>query len=231
METKQETRVGRKRKSTYKYARGTKSKRFKGRSIIWRGPLQRQLKTGMVYAETFDLNPGSGGAAAVYMFSCNGLFDPNITSTGHQPRGFDQLMALYDHYTVIHAKINWFFGTTNASVYDQMAVISIEDDATVSASAIDYLERGNAVMTSFAAGASGETRRLTHQVNPAKFLGRSHPLSDSQLKGSDAANPTEQCYFHCAVFPMQNVDAATVNCTAVIEYVAILTEPNDVGQS
>ena len=35
----------------------------------------------------------------------NSLFDPNLSGLGHQPRGFDQLMAVYEKYTVVAAKI------------------------------------------------------------------------------------------------------------------------------
>lgn len=34
------------------------------------------------------------------VFAGNGLFDPDITGTGHQPLGFDQWMGIYDRYRV-----------------------------------------------------------------------------------------------------------------------------------
>lgn len=195
------------------------------------GPLLPKIKTNLVYAQQLDLNPGVGGAAAAYVFSCNGLYDPNITGIGHQPRGFDQLMALYDHYVVIAAKINWHFGTTNGSVYDQIAAITIQDDSTVSVDMRDYMERAISISKSFAAGPSGETRKLELGVNPNKFLGRSNPLSDPDLKGSDSTNPAESAFFHLAVAPMQAVDAQTVNTYVQIEYSAIFIEPKDVSLS
>jgi len=39
------------------------------------------------------------------------LAPPNVSLGGHQPRGFDQLMAVYETYTVLGSKIsvNWMY--------------------------------------------------------------------------------------------------------------------------
>jgi len=36
-----------------------------------------------------------------YVFNLNSLFDPDLTGTGHQPYGYDQLAVLYNRYRVI----------------------------------------------------------------------------------------------------------------------------------
>lgn len=38
------------------------------------------------------------------------LFDPDLTATGHQPKGFDQMAALYRRYFVIGSKIKIMIG-------------------------------------------------------------------------------------------------------------------------
>ncbi len=52
------------------------------------------------YCDRLEIDPGASSALGEHFFSCVGLFDPDITGTGHQPMGFDQYMALYDHYQV-----------------------------------------------------------------------------------------------------------------------------------
>lgn len=53
-------------------------------------PLGKYFKSHNRYVEGFiDLNPGALGSNAPYTFSANGLYDPNITGSGHQPIGFD----------------------------------------------------------------------------------------------------------------------------------------------
>lgn len=67
---------------------------------------------------------------------------------------------------------------------------------------------------------------LTYQINPNKFLGRSKPLSDPELKGSATSNPTEQCYWYIGVSNLDGVtDLSPLHVTFSIEYQAILIEP------
>lgn len=41
---------------------------------------------------------------SLYSFRANSAFDPDYTGIGHQPLGFDQMMALYARYEVISTK-------------------------------------------------------------------------------------------------------------------------------
>lgn len=61
----------------------------------------RKLK----YSTDIQLN-ATAASIDVHVFSANGLYDPDVTSTGNQPRLFDQYMALYNHYTVVAAAIS-----------------------------------------------------------------------------------------------------------------------------
>ena len=93
-----------KRKSASQLSKGKakarRASRF-GRVPANLGPLPMTQKAKFNYFNGFNLDVGAVGIPASYVFSANGLYDPNITGIGHQPRGFDQLMALYDHYVVI----------------------------------------------------------------------------------------------------------------------------------
>ena len=35
-----------------------------------------------------------------FQVRANGLYDPQVSTGGHQPRGFDEFMTTYDMYTV-----------------------------------------------------------------------------------------------------------------------------------
>jgi hypothetical protein len=65
----------------------------------------------MVYSEkvTFTM---TSGALASYVFSGNGLYDPNITGTGHQPYGYDLYNVLYRRYVVHSSNIKATFMLT-----------------------------------------------------------------------------------------------------------------------
>ncbi len=217
-----------KRKRTYR-----RRKRSTAMSAYSNMPFKKSQKVRFRYADIgINLDPGSGGAAASYRFSCNGLFDPDISGTGHQPSGFDQLVGvMYDHYTVIGATIKCTF-VNNDTSNSQTVAINIRDNNTATVDIRVPIESGTCKWIGLGpAGSSRDTATLTYKVNPAKFLGRSHPMSDDQLKGTDAANPTEQCFFELLCAPTGALDAQACNVQTVIEYIAILTEPKAIGLS
>lgn len=52
------------------------------------------------YYNSVVLNTVETPAQAEYLFSVNSAFDPDLTGTGSQPRGFDQWAAKYSRYQV-----------------------------------------------------------------------------------------------------------------------------------
>jgi len=182
-------------------------------------PTKKQFRTQLRYFGNFiGLNPGIGGIAASHVFSANGLYDPDITGGGHQPIGFDEYMALYDHYTVIGAKIRVYFNNTDGS-NPQFGTVTVRDRATVSTDTREIVENGYVAMCNLAqSGTGGDKGQVATSVDIAKFLGRTNVLADSQLKGTSAANPTEQAYFHVSGFPADQVDAGSITATVVIDY-------------
>lgn len=195
-------------------------------------PMPRTLRTTLRYYDfSHALNPSAGGAAATYVFSANGLFDPDITGVGHQPVGFDQLMAFYDHYTVVGAKITVDFqnnDTTNESIVG----VSLRDDSTTTISPYEIVESG-AIDTRWLTplGKDGCKARITMASTTANYLGRKDVMSDPELKGSAAANPGEQYFFHLTAYPNSANDADIVGFHAIIDYDVIFHERKRVGIS
>lgn len=196
------------------------------------GPLPATMKVDMFYAQSSSINPALASSGGLVL-RANGLFDPEVAAGGHQPRGFDQLMALYDHFVVINAKITvWFANQSSSPNGQSLATVSVRDNSTIVTNALDVME--NRVNSSKILGiATGcHTDVIELDVNPNKFLGRSKPLSDPDLKGSATSDPTEQCFFHINVTP---VDASQdIGSTAFwyrIDYTAVLIEPKQPIQS
>lgn len=200
------------------------------RASTARGPLNVKQRATFVYAENVALNPA--GAPANYVFSCNGLYDPNITGTGHQPRGFDQLMALYDHYVVIGARITVMYSNQDGS-NAQFVTVRVLDTATPTATTKNVMENRyvKAACADVATGGN-PSGSLDLSINPNKFLGRSKPLSDPDVKGSAAANPVEQCYFHISTFATDSLtDPGAMDVFVRIEYDTLLLEPKQPSES
>lgn len=210
----------RRRKSLRKWGR-------KRRGQFNKAPMPNIFATKFRYQDVVSINPGAGGTAGVHVFSANGMYDPDVTSTGHQPRGFDQLMAMYDHYVVIGAKITVEFVSPT---YDNLVWIALRDDNTVQSDKNEYLEGRNVISALLPADSSSH-RRLTKTFSTRKFLGRSKPLSDSQLKGNTGGNPAEQAFFHVGMAPTSTNDEAAHNVNVRIDYLAVLIEPRQPTQS
>lgn len=68
-------------------------------------PMPSRFNASLIYSDTITLNPGAG-TIVEHSFRLNSLYDPDLTSTGHQPRGFDQLMAFYQRYRVYGCKMD-----------------------------------------------------------------------------------------------------------------------------
>lgn len=196
-----------------------------------RSPVPYTLKTSLKYQEAVTLTPTAGTEIiGVHVFSANGLYDPNITGVGHQPRGFDQLMALYDHCVCIGSSIVVDFPAASGATAPAMGMVAVRDFTTVGTLFQDYMELGDCKYMSIS-GPGGYMTRLVMNVNPNAYLGRSKPLGDPNLKNSNAANPSEQCYWHVAYGRASGTDVNAIRANIVITYTVVFIEPRDPGAS
>lgn len=188
-------------------------------------PEARQHRTTLRYFGNFiALNGGAAGIAAGHVFSANGLYDPDITGVGHQPIGFDQLMQLYDHYTVVGAKCRAYF-TNVDTVNPYFGAIAVRDGNALSTDTREIVENGYVTMKQMTVGgAGGDNCDLATSVDVAKFLGRTNALADADLKGSSGNNPSEQLYFHIYGFTSRQVDGGELACNVVIDYDVVFHE-------
>lgn len=80
-------------------------------SLRGRNPLAlNKCSTVLKYNTTILLNPKPDAlgvtASNTYQFSANGMYDPDITSTGHQPMYFDNYASVYQRYHVKYSTIS-----------------------------------------------------------------------------------------------------------------------------
>lgn len=182
------------------------------------------------YSDNFQLTT-TAGAVASYVFAANSLFDPNVTGTGHQPMGFDQMMVFYNHFCVTKAKV--FLVAANAS--STPCQISLRQDAA--ATPLTVIERilemgGNAQTHLDVTGGTNAQKELTLAVDIAKLQGITWQalMADPTLRGDVAASPAELTYFHIQLFSAAGF-TAVVNFDILIEYTSYFLEPRDATQS
>jgi len=173
----------------------------------------------------------TAGAVATYVFRANDLFDPDFTSTGHQPMGFDQMMLSYNHFCVLKARIKVTF--KNYTSVSQ--TVAIRQDATSSPLTVinRILEFGGVVSTSLGqAGTFGSEQNLIMDVNIPRLQGvnETTALADPTLRGDAATSPTELTYFHLQAWDAAG-NGANIQCQVMLEQLAMFTEPRDLIES
>jgi hypothetical protein len=194
-------------------------------------PLPNRLRANLKYVSNVFLS--SGVTPGTNVFSANGLYDPDITGTGHQPRGFDQLIALYDHYVVLASRcVVEFTGVTGAQA---VCGIQLQSSSTTQSDYIDYAEQARCefAIAPFCVTSGGfpEPKRHAMHFDAKSFMGIPDPVTATKLQGGVSSNPTDQAYYH--VFS-QHVDGSTStgqNALVYIEYEVMFIEPVPVASS
>jgi len=189
----------------------------------------------MYYERGFSLT-GTAGAIAQYAFTANGLYDPNITSTGHQPMGFDTMMLYYEQYTVLRSSVTLRFAGNG--IQPVTVSVALAPDTTTSVLP-DVMENG--LLKTRIVDGRGNTGygtgqrvgRLDLNCDVVKYFGRKSSreiLDDVNLYGTVASNPTEQVYFIINTWGFGDLtDNSAVSFEAVLEYDAIFWEPRKVA--
>jgi hypothetical protein len=206
---------------------------------IQRGPLfAPRQKTVLRYSEYVPLDPGVGVALG-YVFAANGCYDPNISGTGHQPKGFDQWMAFYDHYHVESSVVTVYFTSNSATAAQQSAMVGIslrDSSTTVTGTDLTSLiEDGVIGCHKYAPLGIVNTEaaaQVHNKYSAATFFGTKSLLDTSQLRGDASSNPSDLAYYHVWYAPMSGgLDLTACIALVVIDYTVILTEPRPIGQS
>jgi len=208
--------------------------RAKRLSVV-NSPLSRTLKAHLLYSTNYPITlVGIVRDPGTYVVSLNGLFKPEVNAVApnfHQPRGFDQLMAMYDHYTVIGCKVR-IDCHNNQTTVAAMVMATVRDSSTTSTDVSDYMESTNTQFKLLGIEGTGSAdKQLMLNINPNQFLGRSHPLADPQLKGSATSNPDEQCFLHVSANPVDYFTNSAVTAIISLDYTVIFTEPKQPAQS
>lgn len=204
------------------------------RSVVPLYPVSKRIS--LAYYE-FALSVTTGvGTAGNYVFSANGCYDPNITGTGHQPMGFDQMMTLYDQYTVVGAKITVNFCSTTTVTCGAVYVNPLNVPETNIAKIVEnglvgavHIDSGSTT-----GGTGQRVASVTKALNMAKYFGRPNIesiVNDPELHGTAAANPTEQVYFVVSAWDFILGGSATVYFDALLEFDVIFTEPRKLDPS
>lgn len=243
-------RVSRGKSSKYKRAMSYAARRRRPRRGYRHPGVQRMKrfggfpKTAIVkfrYAAQISINPGLA-TATEYNFRANDCYDPDVTGGGHQPMGFDQWMAYYDHFVVLGSKIRVrpVFDTSASGTPPPVIGVGTFDTTgrTTGKNYEELLEMqpsmGNRMKTIHLIPMTGAGNKTLTSTFSARKEFRCNPMSKDSLLGAGNASPTEQTFFTVygvSPFPSGGSDPATVSMEVVIDYVVCLLEPKPLPQS
>jgi hypothetical protein len=211
---------------------------FTGGQMPWnvavrRAPLFPVSKKifGMLYDEA-SIDQTHATTAQNYFFSANGIYDPNITGTGHQPMGFDTMMLYYEQATVVRSTIT-VQAYNNSSTVPARIMLSLAPDTTSITDSQELVENGLGVHLDLNTVGSGKMGVVSLGCDVAKYFGRNRGrsiLDDVNLYCTAAANPVEQVYFNISSSGIL-ATSGTFNLTfqAILTYDVVFWEPRKVA--
>jgi hypothetical protein len=193
----------------------------------------------MLYYEYQITLTGASGILDTHYFSANGIFDPDITGTGHQPIGFDQAMLFFEQYVVFRSTITVTFKNNAAGTGVRCGVFLNPDTSNPTISGV--MENGymkSAVVNGTESANSGPGFHNMKTVSlscdsVAYFDSKSrklHAMRDT-FSGTSAANPSEQVYFGIFAFNMVSATTYELFFDVMISYDVRFWEPRKVAAS
>lgn len=182
------------------------------------------------YSDLIALAPVA--AVAQYTFRGNSVFDPDYTSTGHQPRYYDQWSAFYQKYKVISSKIHCSVSNFQATAGVIAVVVPHTDILTLTtyynAAEMPLMKRTEQIPISTR---QGGISTVHSSASTRQICG----LSEAQLASEDysaltGANPLSIWYWNIGFFGANGTNVS-VSFDVDLEYQILFYERYDPGAS
>lgn len=196
-------------------------------------PLGLKQAVRLRYCDHVALNPAVGYSGD-YVYRANDLYDPNLTGTGHQPYGFDQLMAMYEHFTVVGSKITVNFVNTQTAGTPMICALKLDTlDTTLASQDMQYIrEMPGQLARVVNTQTPGCTLRKAFSAAKHFTIPRGSVVSSAPHQGAIGASPSTCAYYHVLVGPVDSsTDLASMTLTVTIDYFAVFTNPLTLGSS
>jgi hypothetical protein len=169
----------------------------------------------------------SGGTSGAVVFAGNDIFKPNVTSTGHQPMGFDQLMALYKRFRVHSSRI------TLELVYESTGFQFSVTPSQLSTTPINFDDSEETPYSKWIVAyiGAGYRLRIRNNISTVEIVGIQSISQDDQFAGTSTASPGRLWYWviHCKSY--DGSTPGTLRLNVCVEYDVELYDRVSLGQS
>lgn len=169
------------------------------------------------YVEQIQMTSTTGGYTA-YKFRANDLYDPNFTSTGHQPYYYDTMQALYTNFTVLGSRIKvTVVQAANNNVSGIMTLLMNPYSANpADTDPVNLAERNLGTYKVLSGGNAGQALVKLYSTFSLKKQTNKYQANDPDYQGS-SASPTKG-FFYVLDFKAMDTSTNIVNVIVEIEY-------------
>lgn len=203
------------------------------RSLISQHVIPNNLIMKHRYVETIVLSPGALTASS-FVFRANDVYDPSVTTTGHQPLGYDEMSSMYKHFTVLGSKCSVLAASVSTEAGPSSAIGTyISGSSTVATTYDTIVEQGQG-RRRLLAGGSGIANLRTN-FSTKKYFGVK-PAGLSLYRGvsgnfGTGSSPSEQAFFIVWAQSMTTGAVSPINLQVQIDYIVQWAERKQFVQS
>lgn len=186
-------------------------------------------------------SPAVTGLSAAWGFRANGCYDPNAAVGGHQPKGFDQWMALYSHFNVLGSKCTVRLAGTGSDTF-AWGVARTAANGEMNGKTLPYIlecrmNKGYALSGGFYGRGQNDVQRSRSAKYSQKKQFGPNSTNKENLTGAFNADPLEQIYYEVWIAPSTGSvvvpPPASVSSKFIvtIDYIVMFTEQKVLPQS
>lgn len=182
------------------------------------------------YCDQIELT-STTGLMSNHVFRANSVYDPDFTSTGHQPMGYDIWSSLYNHYVVKGARIRISPAMDSGQAVPAMFGVYLTDDTTPPYTTwTGYAEAKKGTIRQYL-GRQSFTKSAVSKYSAKQFFNIKDVKDNVVRIGAGVgANPTEQAHF-IMWFQCMDTSTETFQFSVTIDYIVEFSEPKDFVQS
>jgi len=175
----------------------------------------------------------TAGVLGSYVFRSNSCHDPDYSSIGHQPMGWDQWKLLYNHYVVVGAKITCTVLSDTLGQSPFVCGVYLSDNVSLPyTSWYGYKEARKGTQKLFNGGAGNTHSQSVVSKFSAKKFYNIKDIKDNmdRLGALVDDNPSENAYF-TIYYQQVNTVTDTKNILVTVDYIVDFSEPKNLAIS
>jgi hypothetical protein len=157
--------------------------------------LPERLRIPLKYSTTFVVD---ADVDTDNVFALNGLYDPDVTQTGHQPYLFDQFMAMYERYRVLRTAVKLSYApvssTNSGAVF--LSIWRSLSGSNIEGTGINAMSDRTGVVSRITNGIGSEVAPSVTSEDDIHMITDTDKYAPG-LYGSSGANPSTVAYAHC----------------------------------